>query len=168
MPIVKMSWVKAPEALEKYLAKDRDSRTLESASESPDDSMSTAIRDEHARFETSAQNLAVTIIQSWHAKESDLAAPEKYNEMGQELAKRFAPGHLSWVVTHTEKDHIHNHIVICSAHSETGKLLQNKKSTIKHLHEVNNTIARENGFGVLAKRVNDLEAKLPEKVKAMV
>ena len=168
MPIVKMSWVKAPEALEKYLSKDRDSRTIESASESPDDSMSTAIRDEHARFETSAQNLAVTVIQSWHAKESDLAAPEKYNEMGQELAKRFAPGHLSWVVTHTEKDHIHNHIVICSAHSETGKLLQNKKSTLKHLHEVNNTIARENGFGVLGPRVNDLEAKLPEKVKAMV
>ena len=163
-----MSWVKTPEALEKYLGKDRDSRAIENASESPDEKMSTAIRDEHARFESRAQNLAVTIIQSWHAKESDLAAPEKYNEMGQELANKFAPGHLSWVVTHTEKGHIHNHIVICSAHSETGKLLQNKKSTLKHLHEVNNGIARENGFGVLGKRVNDLEAKLPEKVKTML
>src|ERR1700683_397540 len=51
------------------------------------------IRDEHTKHGKKVKNLALTIIQSWHEKESDLFPPEKYNQMGQELAKRIAPGH---------------------------------------------------------------------------
>lgn len=168
MPIVKQSWVKTPEALEKYLAKDRDSETVTTASDGLADEMASSIRAEHEKFKKNAKNLALTIIQSWHEKESDLLAPDKYNEMGQELAKRFAPGHLAWVVTHTEKNHIHNHIVICSVNSETGKLLNNKRSELVKLHEANNAIARENGFAVLEPKVKAFEARLPQNVKSMV
>jgi hypothetical protein len=168
VPIVKQSWVKTPEALEKYLAKDRDSETVTTASDGLPEEMASSIRDEHAKFGKNVKNLALTIIQSWPEKESDLFPPEKYNEMGQELAKRIAPGHLAWVVTHTEKNHIHNHIVICAAHSETGKLLINKRSELIKMHEANNAIARENGFGVLEPRVKAFEAKLPQNVKSMV
>ena len=168
MPIVKQSWVKTREALEKYLAKDRDAETVTTASDGLPDEMASAIRDEHEKFGRNVKNLALTIIQSWPEKESDLFPPEKYNEMGQELAKRIAPGHLSWVVTHTEKSHIHNHIVICSVNSETGQMFKNKKSELRKLHEANNSIARENGFSVLEPKTRAFEAKLPQNAKSMV
>jgi hypothetical protein len=168
VPIVKQSWVKTPEALEKYLAKDRDAETITTASDGLSEEMASAIRDEHEKHGKNVKNLALTIIQSWHEKESDLFPPEKYNQMGQELAKRIAPGHLAWVVTHTEKNHIHNHIVICSVNSETGKSLKNKKSEIRKLHEANNAIARENGFAVLEPKTRAFEAKLPQNAKSAV
>lgn len=168
MPIVKQSWVKSPEALEKYLAKDRESDTPVSASDGITEEMAKSIRTQHEKHGTKAKNLALTIIQSWHQKESDLAAPDKYNEMGQELAKRMAPGHKAWVITHTEKGHIHNHIVICSVNSETGKLLTNKRSELQRLHEVNNDIARENGFALNKPRVKSPEANLSPEVRSMV
>jgi Relaxase/Mobilisation nuclease domain len=168
VPIVKQSWVKSPEALEKYLAKDRESDTPVSASDGITEEMAKSIRTQHEKHGTKAKNLALTIIQSWHQKESDLAAPDKYNEMGQELAKRMAPGHKAWVITHTEKGHIHNHIVICSVNSETGKLLSNKRSELQRLHEVNNDIARENGFALNKPRVKSPEANLSPEVRSMV
>ncbi len=168
MPIVKQSWVKTPEALENYLAKDRDAETLTTASAGLAEEMASSIRTEHAKFAKNVDNLALTIIQSWQEKESDLAAPQKYNEMGQELAKRIAPGHLAWVVTHTEKNHIHNHIVICSVNSETGKLLKNKRSELLKLHDANNAIARENGFAEMKPRVRSPEANLSPQVRSIV
>jgi len=168
MPIVKQSWVKTPEALEKYLEKDRGAETITTASDGLSEEMAKAIRNEHEKHRKNVKNLALTIIQSWPEKESNLLSPEKYNEMGLELAKRIAPGHLSWVVTHTEKNHIHNHIVICAVNSETGKQLTNKRSEIRKLHEANNAIARENGFAVLEPKVKAFEARLPQKVRSMV
>ena len=168
MPIVKQSWVKKPEALEKYLDKDRDSEAVKTASDGLADEMASSIRAEHARHNKNVENLALTVIQSWSEKESDLFPPEKYNEMGQELAKRIAPGHLAWVVTHTEKNHIHNHITICSVNSETGQLLKNKRSELAKLHEANNAIALENGFTVLKPKVKAFEARLPQNAKSMV
>ncbi|MGE3757847.1 MAG: relaxase/mobilization nuclease domain-containing protein [Pseudobdellovibrionaceae bacterium] len=168
MPIVKQSWVKSPEALEKYLAKDRGADTVMSASEGVSEEMAKSIRTQHDKHGTKAKNLALTIIQSWHENESDLASPDKYNQMGQELAKRLAPGHKAWVVTHTEKNHIHNHIVICSANSETGKLLVNKRSELVRLHEINNEIARENGFSQNKARAKSPEANLSPEVRSLV
>jgi Relaxase/Mobilisation nuclease domain len=168
VPIVKQSWVKTPEALEKYLAKDRDAETITTASDGVSEEMASAIRDEHEKHGKNVKNLALTIIQSWHEKESDLFPPEKYNQMGQELANRIAPGHLAWVVTHTEKNHIHNHIVICSVNSETGKSLKNKKAELRKLHDANNAIARENGFMVLEPKTRAFEAKLPQNAKSAV
>jgi hypothetical protein len=168
VPIVKQSWVKTPEALEKYLAKDRDADTVTTASDGLAEEMASSIRAEHAKHGDKAQNLALTIIQSWHEKESDLASPDKYNEMGQELAKRIAPGHLAWVVTHTEKNHIHNHIVICSVNSENGKLLVNKRAELQKLHAANNDIARENGFAEMKPRVRSPEANLSPEVRSIV
>ncbi len=167
MPIVKQSWVKAPEALEKYLDKDRDSEPVRSASNGLAENMAKQIRDEHEGRKKEAKNLALTIIQSWPAKESDLFPPEKYNEMGLELAKRIAPGHSAWVITHTEKDHIHNHIVISSVNSDTKMLLVNKRSELIKLHEANNAIARENGFSVIEKRSRNDKAPVPYKAQDM-
>ena len=168
MATVKIDWVKKPEALENYLNKEREAEMVRSSSHGLPEKAAESIRLEHERTKSKSKNLALTIIQSWHPSESNLFSPEKYNEMGQELAKRLAPGHMAWVVTHTEKAHIHNHVVICSVHSETGKLLENKKSLIFKTREINDNIARENGLSVLAPSIKSREEKLPERAKAMV
>lgn len=167
MPVVKQSWVKKPEALEKYLDKDRAAEPVRSASNGLSEEMAKTIRQEHEKHRKNVKNLALTIIQSWPEKESDLFSPEKYNEMGQELAKRIAPGHTAFVVTHTEKNHIHNHIVISSVNSETGKLLNNKRSEFLKMRETNNEIARENGFSVTEKKSKEYKSFDPYRAQDM-
>jgi len=168
MPIAKMSWVKTPEALEKYLTKNRDAETVETSSHSLEGHMAESIRQEHNRYGDSSKNLAVTIIQSWTKEESKLFSPDDFNQMGMELARRIAPGHMAWVITHTEKEHIHNHIVISAVSSEDGKRLQNKRSFMFKMRDANNEIAREKGLSVIKPRVQGRETNLPEKVKSMV
>ncbi|MBU5508975.1 relaxase/mobilization nuclease domain-containing protein, partial [Enterococcus sp. S149_ASV_20] len=49
---------------------------------------------------------------------------EKANQLGAEYAKKIAPDHQIAIYTHTDKDHIHNHIVINSVNLETGNKFQ--------------------------------------------
>ena len=168
MPYVEFDKVDNLDEYARYITKDEKGVEV-SGPEGMNDHMAQSIRDEKARFPNSkVKNLAYTIYQSWHPKDSGASPVEKYNEMGKELAERWAPGHMAWVVTHTDKDHIHNHIVICGLHSETGKALNHKKDDIKRLHQVSNDIARENGLPEMKKRVNALEAKLPDAVYKIV
>ncbi|MDH8823285.1 relaxase/mobilization nuclease domain-containing protein, partial [Staphylococcus warneri] len=67
---------------------------------------------------------AHTIIQSFKPGE---VTPEKCNQLGLELAEKIAPNHQVAVYTHTDKDHIHNHIVINSINLENGKKYQSNK-----------------------------------------
>lgn len=127
------------------------------------------IEAEHARFpRKNLKVLSRTLTQSWSPSESNLHSPEKYNQMGRELAEKWAPGHMAWVTTHTDKDHIHNHIVICTVNSETGKILPTKKEDIKRLHKVSNDICREYGLSEMPKRVKEPDVNMPKKVRQMV
>jgi len=166
MPIVKMRWIKAIQKKENYLMKDRESEPVVTASDGLDMMMADQINAETEKHGSKVENKALEITQAWPKEESDLFPPEKYNEMGHELAKRFAPGHKAWVVTHTEKDHIHNHIVICNVHSETGKALVNKRSEMFRMHEINNNIAHENGFKLVTFRGQEERQFAPERAKA--
>lgn len=58
------------------------------------------------------------VIQSFKPNELQ---PKQANEIGQQLAERFAKGHEAVVYTHTDKDHIHNHIVVNAVNVEDGK-----------------------------------------------
>lgn len=153
-----------------YTLKDRGVEVLETAPEGLSGELVSAIKDEHARLKNKrVEHEAFTIYQSWHEKESNLYSIEKYNQMGRELAERFAPGHLAWVTTHTDKKHIHNHITICSVHSETGKALERDFKAIKErLFQINNDIAQKNGLAVNRPRTNDIYAKLPDGVRKML
>ncbi len=162
MPIVKLEPVKNLKKYDEYILKDRGVEISETGPEGLSGEMTSSIRDEHARLNNKrVEHLAFTIYQSWHEKESNLYSIEKYNQMGRELAEKFAPGHLAWVTTHTDKNHIHNHITICSIHSETGKALDRKKEDLKRLHAINNEIAKENGLSLNLPRANNPNAKLP-------
>ena len=156
------------EDYDRYVLKDRTAELCHSGPEGLDDQMPSAIKNEHDRLPNKrVKHQAYTIYMSWHPEESDPSQLEKYNRMGRELAERWAPGHLAWVTTHSDKEHIHNHITICSINSDTGKALARRKEDFKRLHEINNDIARENGLRLNLPRVEDPDARLPQHVHKM-
>lgn len=67
------------------------------------------------------------VIQSFKPGE---VTPEQCNQLGMELAEKIAPHHQVAVYTHTDTDHIHNHIVINSVNLETGKKFNNNKKAL--------------------------------------
>lgn len=168
MAIAKLEPVEHLKEYELYTLKDREAELLETGPDTEVGDMTTAIQDTHDRVQNKRmQYLAYTIYQSWPDQESGIFPLEKYNQMGRELGEKFAPGHLVWVTTHTDKKNTHNHITICSVHSETGKALALKKADIRRLHEINNGIARENGLSLNLPRVKDPTLNLPDHVRQM-
>ncbi|WP_410538894.1 relaxase/mobilization nuclease domain-containing protein [Staphylococcus aureus] len=88
---------------------------------------------------------AHTVIQSFKPGE---VTPEQCNQLGLELAKKIAPNHQVAVYTHTDKDHVHNHIVINSIDLETGRKYQSNKQQRNFVKQANDDICREHGLSV--------------------
>jgi len=88
---------------------------------------------------------AHTIIQSFKPGE---VTPEQCNQLGLELAEKIAPNHQVAVYTHTDKDHIHNHIVINSINLENGKKYQSNKQQRELIKQENDNVCRSHGLSV--------------------
>lgn len=87
------------------------------------------------------------IIQSFKPGE---VTPVLANEIGKELAKELAPGHEVVIYTHTDKDHIHNHIVINAVSFETGaKYHAHGKEELFKIREVSDRLCSERGLSVI-------------------
>ena len=83
------------------------------------------------------------IIQSFSPE--DNITPEKAHEIGKELAERQFKGFEVFVVTHKDKDHIHNHLVVNSVSFENGlKYNASNKSLWDIKRESNRLCEREN------------------------
>ena len=83
------------------------------------------------------------IIQSFSPK--DNITPEKAHEIGKELAESQFKGFEVFVVTHKDKDHIHNHLVVNSVSFENGlKYNASNKSLWDIKRESNRLCEREN------------------------
>ena len=88
---------------------------------------------------------AHTIIQSF--KPGEVTA-EQCNQLGLELAEKVAPNHQVAVYTHTDKEHVHNHIVINSIDLETGRKYQSNKQQRNFVKQANDDICRGHGLSV--------------------
>ncbi|MEJ7420023.1 relaxase/mobilization nuclease domain-containing protein, partial [Staphylococcus warneri] len=85
------------------------------------------------------------VIQSFKPGE---VTPEQCNQLGLELAEKIAPNHQVAVYTHTDKEHVHNHIVINSIDLETGRKYQSNKEQRDFVKQANDDICREHGLSV--------------------
>lgn len=81
------------------------------------------------------------VIQSFKPGEAD---PKKAHAIGTELASKIAPYHECLVVTHTDKGHIHNHIVINSVSYKNGKKYHVENGAYKIKNESDKICEREN------------------------
>ena len=76
--------------------------------------------------------------------------PEEANRLGHELARRFTKGNNAYIVcTHTDKKHIHNHIIISAVTLDHTRKFRNFWGSTKALHRLSDTICIENGYSVV-------------------
>lgn len=81
----------------------------------------------------------------------DPVTPERVHELGVEFARRITGGEYRFVVaTHTDRHHLHDHIMVCAA-SRYGKHLKAKlpKDIIEQWRAVSDEICRREGLSVV-------------------
>lgn len=86
------------------------------------------------------------IVQSFQPGE---ITAELANQIGVELGKKIAPGHEIAVYTHTDKEHIHNHIVINAVHTETGKKYVSHADQLYRIREASDELCKQYGLSVV-------------------
>lgn len=96
---------------------------------------------------------------AYHVKFSfapdDPITPDRVHELGVELAERITGGDHKYIVaTHTDRHHLHNHIVICAASQTTGSKWQLPKDVIDQWREIADEICRREGLSVIEPEIS--------------
>ncbi len=92
--------------------------------------------------------------------------PEEANRLGHELAMRFTKGHYSFIVaTHTDRAHIHNHIIFNSTAIDGSRKFRDFYFSGRALQKVSDLICLENGLSVIDPAPYSERTKRTEYVK---
>ena len=76
--------------------------------------------------------------------------PEEANRLGRELAMRFTRGKNAFIVcTHTDKAHVHNHIIVSAVNLDCDRKFRNFWGSTKALRRLNDTLCIENGYSIV-------------------
>ncbi len=86
--------------------------------------------------------------------------PEKANEIGYELAMRFTKGKYAFIVsTHTDKKHIHNHIIFNSVSTDGKRKFNNYYLSSMVVRKISDCLCLENGLSVIKNPMSYSERK---------
>lgn len=102
---------------------------------------------------TAGNVLAYHVIQSFAPGET---TPEQCHQLGEQLAQRITEGgQYKYIVsTHLDRDHLHNHIIVCAANDETHRKMRvkpgRKHGTLMQWRAVNDELCREQNLSVIA------------------
>ncbi len=88
-------------------------------------------------------------------------SPQEVNEIGMELVQRFEKfkNHEAIVASHIDRDHLHNHIVVCAYDIESGLKLHYNKYFLGDLRNLSDRICLEHGLEVLPKYNPNVKSK---------
>ena len=76
--------------------------------------------------------------------------PEEANRIGYELASRLLGGdHAFLVATHTDRHHIHNHIVFCATALDCTRKFRNRWNSSRLVAEISDQLCREHHLSVV-------------------
>ena len=110
--------------------------------------------------------IAYQIRQSFKPGE---VTPEEANRLGRKLALRFTKGKYAFIVaTHTDRAHIHNHIVFNSTSLDGTRKFKNFWLSSLALQRVSDLICLENGLSVITPKPYQQRTKrtdYPRRVK---
>ena len=86
-------------------------------------------------------------------KIGEAISPQEANDIGMELVRGFDKfkNHEAIVATHIDKDHLHNHIVVCAYDLESGLKLHYNKYFLGDLRQKSDEICQAHGLNVLQK-----------------
>ena len=95
--------------------------------------------------------------------------PEEANRLGQELALRFTKGKYAFIVaTHTDRAHVHNHIVFNSTSIDGTRKFKNFWLSSIALQRISDLVCLENGLSIITPKPYRERAKrtdYPRRVK---
>lgn len=104
-------------------------------------------------FQKTGRSRGADDVIAYHLRQSFVPGeitPEEANRLGCELARRFTKSDHAYIVcTHTDKHHIHNHIIFNSTALSHGRKFRNFWGSTKALRRLNDTICIENGYSII-------------------
>lgn len=101
------------------------------------------------------------IIQSFSPKDNDKLTLEQAHKIGVKFAEKNFKGYEVLVVTHKDKEHIHNHFVVNSVSLENGKKYRADNKSLWQLRRTSNELCKENN---LVNSIQPLEKRAKEKI----
>ncbi len=81
-------------------------------------------------------------------KDDDIT-PEHAHEIGVQLVKKMFPDFQVMVTTHTDKEHLHNHIIVNSCNLNTGQKWHSNKQSLNQIRNESDKLCKANGLGVI-------------------
>ncbi len=106
--------------------------------------------EKHSRRKYDHEVIAYQIRQSF--KPGEVTA-EEANKLGYETAMRFTKGNHAFIVaTHTDRAHIHNHVVFCASNISCTKKFRDFHLSGLALQKVSDLICLEHGLSVIQPR----------------
>lgn len=104
-------------------------------------------------LETKRQFKKTDKVQGYHLIQSFLPGeitPERAHQIGREFIERcFASDYEVLISTHTDRSHIHNHIIVNAVSYADGHKYLSTPATFYALRGISDDICRENGLSVL-------------------
>jgi hypothetical protein len=124
-----------------------------------------AVRAEHNK---EGGNQVLHVVQSFSPNDSRKYDAEEFNRLGCSFVESNFPGHQFVIKTHTDTGKTHNHIIVNTVNSETGKKIENKRALIFRLQDSSDKFCKEYGLSVINREAKERQARLPYKVQQMV
>lgn len=104
--------------------------------------------DDLKELNSGKQVLAHHIIQSFSPE--DNLTPEQVHEIGRQTMLEFTGGNYEFVIaTHTDKNHLHNHIILSTTNTATLKKFRWQKNTLKNLRAISDKYAAKYGAKII-------------------
>lgn len=104
--------------------------------------------DDLKELSSGKQVLAHHIIQSFSP--DDNLTPEQVHEIGRQMMLELTGGNYEFVIaTHTDKDHLHNHIILNTTNTSTLKKFRWEKKTLKSLRAISDKYAARYGAKII-------------------
>lgn len=101
------------------------------------------------------------IIQSFSPKDNKNLTLDQAHKIGEKFAEQNFKGYEVLVVTHKDKEHIHNHFVVNSVSLENGKKYRADNKSLWKLRRTSNELCQQNN---LINSIQPLEKKAKEKI----
>lgn len=90
----------------------------------------------------------------------DNLTPEQVHEIGLKTMKTYLGESAEFVIaTHTDKEHLHNHIILNATNPKTLKKFQQSKMQLEELKEISDTISKEYGCKIIERSLKNSHKK---------
>lgn len=90
----------------------------------------------------------------------DNLTPEQVHEIGLKTMKAYLGESVEFVIaTHTDKEHLHNHIILNATNPKTLKKFQQSKSQLEELKEISDVISKEYGCKIIDRNLKNSHKK---------